>query len=924
MAHLSPLVGRERERALLDAGLARCKSGQGGVVLVGGESGIGKSRLVEEALGGWEGAALRTTAVSGGSAYAPFREVLGLGPGSADGLILEALVATARRRATAVLLDDVHAADAATIELLLRADEVLAGEQLVVITTYRTDQLPRRHAVRSLRAQLRRHNRLDEIVLAPLDLEQTHQLVDGIVGQRPAPALVAAIHDRSGGVPFFVEELVGALVEGGGLLGGPEIGLAGEADLPLPESVLDATLARTADLREDHAEAVSCAATLGPQVNLVALAALVGSEEVDALLDAGLLIEFDERTATFRHALIRDALHRAIPWALRRTLHERAAHALVGAGAPPGTVAEHWLAAQAPARARRAWLAAAEQHCSVHAYRDAATATRRALALWPPAEDPAGRLAVLTRLAECAELCGDTAAAGETWTELAAEHRAAGRPADAAAAHRRVANAAELLGQSERALSERTQAAEAFETAGLLGSAAEDRLSVGQKLKAAGRLSEALQELVAAGGAAESVGDEGVAAVAMTLEGATRAALGEGGRGVQLARAGLARALAGQLVEAAAEATYELGAALEYAADYAASVEAYESATDLCREHDLAELGEVCFVCTSPVSRLMGDWDRVIEICAAVLANDESAAFTRRVADEESGLVCVLRGDSRRAKAPLRRAAEFGRVHGIFGLEVGAVWGLAMVAALDEDHARAENVVTSLVARCARSDEGHYALPALRWSASYLASRGAAPALAEVHRLLANHAVRNASPKVLSTLAHATAELALVEGRGDRGEAMMSRSLALLAEVTAPYEKALSTLRWGELAAATGRREEAVARLTTAYRTARLLGARPLADRSASALAAMGESVDQRLGRLAARGVEYGGLTRREREVLAHLALDETNREIAAALFLSTRTVDMHVRHVLEKLGCSSRSAAVRRAVERGWLTVPA
>lgn len=82
----------------------------------------------------------------------------------------------------------------------------------------------------------------------------------------------------------------------------------------------------------------------------------------------------------------------------------------------------------------------------------------------------------------------------------------------------------------------------------------------------------------------------------------------------------------------------------------------------------------------------------------------------------------------------------------------------------------------------------------------------------------------------------------------------------------------------------------------------------------AAALASIAEPVDRRLGRRTASELTGHGLTRRELEVLEHLAQARTNREIAAALLLSVRTVDMHVRHILEKLGCSTRVAAVREA----------
>jgi DNA-binding NarL/FixJ family response regulator len=104
--------------------------------------------------------------------------------------------------------------------------------------------------------------------------------------------------------------------------------------------------------------------------------------------------------------------------------------------------------------------------------------------------------------------------------------------------------------------------------------------------------------------------------------------------------------------------------------------------------------------------------------------------------------------------------------------------------------------------------------------------------------------------------------------------------------------------------AAAGARQDAIDRLNDAYRTARKLGARPLAGRAADELQALGERLE----------VRSAGLSRREVEVLRLAAEGLTNREIATQLFLSKRTVDMHVRNVLAKLDCRSRVQAAQRA----------
>jgi DNA-binding CsgD family transcriptional regulator len=947
----SPLVGRTVERAGLDAALAQCRSGHGGLVVLSGEAGVGKSRLLAEALVDWDGRVLRGAATAAGSAHEPIVDVLRAASGefgddvlpdevrvllpepvtpSGDvdhsalaGAVERTLRGIGRQRATVVVLEDPHWAGAATVELLPVLAAAMADEPVLLLATYRSEELPRWHPVRRMRTELRRGGRYIEFALRPLTADETGELLAGLVDGTPSPGLVSAVHERAEGLPFFVEELAAALVEAGALreLNGM-LDLDEDAVLPLPDSVLDAVLARTEGLRRQQQSAVELAAVLGVQVDLAVLADLVAPSDVDRLLDAGLLSEQTADSAVFRHALVRDALYRAIPWARRRGHHRLVSEHLTARGAPAEIIAEHWTAAREHERARPLLIAAAERYCAVHAYRDAAALARRALATWPEDTDPDHRTTVLERLADCAELCGELGPAEATWTEVARLRRSEGDLASAASAHHRAANAAELLGDVPTAIAAREAAAEAFAAAGARGDAAAERLALAEQLKSAAYHTRALEQVVAATEDAEAAARVDLKARALALQGATRAALGDGRGGVELARSGLELALSARLTDTAGQTYYELAEALEYAADYAAAADAYESAFELCREHGVTELAQVCYACLSPVVRLMGDWDRSLAICSDVLGDDSTPHLLRMVAEEESGLINALRGDRARARGPLRRAAAFGRASEIFGIEVGATWGLAMLADLDGNDAAALRAVSTVLERCQGKEEWHYALPALRWTATFLATRGERAALALCHRLLATAATRNSAPKVLSALAHAGGELALADGDAGQAADQFGRAVELLHGVTAPFERALSQLRRGASLAAGGDRGAAVDTVTSAYRTARHLGAKPLARGCAAQLAEMGEQVDRRLGRLAARSLEPAGLTRREREVLRLLAGGRTNRQIATELFLSTRTVDMHVRNLLGKLDCSSRTAGARRAAELGLIEV--
>jgi DNA-binding CsgD family transcriptional regulator len=168
-------------------------------------------------------------------------------------------------------------------------------------------------------------------------------------------------------------------------------------------------------------------------------------------------------------------------------------------------------------------------------------------------------------------------------------------------------------------------------------------------------------------------------------------------------------------------------------------------------------------------------------------------------------------------------------------------------------------------------------------------------------------------PYALAALAHAIGESALLDGDADTAAEQLARAVELHRGLDVPFERAHVEMRAGVALAAAGERDAALERLGDAYRTARKLGARPLASEAAGEVAALGESVTRRTA-------EATGLTRRELEVVRLIAVGRTNRDVAQELFLSPRTVDMHVRHILRKLDCHSRVEAAHRAHELGLL----
>jgi DNA-binding CsgD family transcriptional regulator len=185
---------------------------------------------------------------------------------------------------------------------------------------------------------------------------------------------------------------------------------------------------------------------------------------------------------------------------------------------------------------------------------------------------------------------------------------------------------------------------------------------------------------------------------------------------------------------------------------------------------------------------------------------------------------------------------------------------------------------------------------------------------------LARIASATARPEALSALAHALGEGALRDGDARQAAQQFEQALELLRDINIPYCRASTAWRAGVACAAAGQREAAVRHLAGAYRTARGLGARPLATRAAQALEALGEPVGERLGAGAAHRLHTGNLTRRQREILQLVAQGHTNAVIADRLVLSPRTVEMHVSNILAILDSRSRAEVVRRAAELGLL----
>jgi ATP/maltotriose-dependent transcriptional regulator MalT len=313
----------------------------------------------------------------------------------------------------------------------------------------------------------------------------------------------------------------------------------------------------------------------------------------------------------------------------------------------------------------------------------------------------------------------------------------------------------------------------------------------------------------------------------------------------------------------------------------------------------------------------LGDWASSEELCRDV---QQRAGGADLVADGVLGAIHAFRGDTSAARPLLLRGLNAASRVGVVSMEVDCAAALAWVEQHEGAHDAAAERCRFVLARWERSEDHHYAVWGLRWAACFFATHDALRDARACADALSAISASSGYPDALAALAHALGEIALAEGDPLGAAEQITRALELQAALEIPFERAQIQLRAGVVLAASGQRDVALERLVDAYRTARRLGSRPLAAEAAGEVAKLGESVEQRLGRRAAADHEGAGLSRRELEVMRLVAVGRTNREIARELFLSPRTVDMHVRNILAKLGCRTRTEATARATELGLL----
>ncbi|GAA4990402.1 helix-turn-helix transcriptional regulator [Yinghuangia aomiensis] len=968
----TPFVGRGAETAALDDVLARARAGDPRALLLAGDAGVGKSRLLAEAAA--RAAADGMTVLTGqcvdlgevGLPYLPFTEILrtvaadpasaaildehpavlrlhGAGGSAYDGRTepgvrlrllddMAALLADLAEQAPLLLvLEDLHWADQSTRDLLRfllsrlapqRAGETAPHQRIALLVSLRSDDLHRRHPLRPLLAELVRLPVVARLDVGPLADAEVAELVRGL-GSDPLPEdTVARIVERAEGNAFYAEELRAATAD----------------DAGVPAGLAEVLLVRIEQMPATAQRVLRTAAVAGRSVEhgLLRDAVELPDDDLDAALREAvgrhLLVSGDDGSYSFRHALTREAAYGDLLPGERVRLHAVFARLLGSLERRGGSAAErahHHTASHDLPGALTASLEAAGHAAVVGAPAEELRHVEAALELWDAVPDAAE----LTGTDDIALTLRASAAA----VRMGEAHRAvhlARAALDRVGSHGDTLVAAKVRYTLASSLMNVDSLHSAFEfSREALALIPEEPPSLTWAWAAATHVQAAWYirriDVVRDVGkralaAAEKLGADAVQADVLISTLATHEANRQTSEGREILYR--ARDLARRAGDTAIElrAMYGLALGCFEAGLVEESLAWTDEGLDLARR--TAQTSSPYSLHLRYVRALalytLGRWDEALKA-----AGSAPSAFGH-VAE---GALYVPLGRGEPGVVDRAQALFDKRP---FNWTATLVAGLVLVdeAVLRGDVRAAVDRFRRTFARLIEDDDPYppvgvrlatLALSAIADEATALRLTGGDPGgwaaeaaeFAALAREIAarQEAVRPSGPEGIAWALRAEAEFARAEGRSDVGR--WERVVAAF-DYGNVYEHARCRLRLAEAYAAAGRRAEARDVLEAAQATAVALGATPLR----AALDALARRTGLAAADSAAAAVAAGTLTTREQEVLRLLAEGRTNRQIGEALFISVKTASVHVSNILAKVGAASRGEAVAMAYRKGLI----
>ncbi|GAA2031251.1 LuxR family transcriptional regulator [Agromyces tropicus] len=971
-------MGRDAELEWLAGLLDSVRAGTPSTAVIGGEAGIGKTRLVAEftrALGP-DVRLVRGQCVDLGDVAAPYSPIKGalrqlvaqvgaeraldaVGPGRAalmallpelaavdggpagevvitpggagSGQLHEAvavlLETLSRDEPIVLVIEDLHWVDAATLALLRFLLRSLGSSRLLVVLTYRTDDVTRGHPLRSFLSEAERDRWVERRELGRLDEAEVRALVGTlVVDDALSDQALETVFRRSDGVPFFVEELVG-------IDGCRDEGF-------VPDTLRDLLLARYERLSDEAQELLRLLSTGGVRVPHALLSEVYRGTEPqlesaarESVLYGVLVIDGDDYA--FRHALVREAILEDLLPGERARYHARYAEAYEAQAAAGGRrlaaeISYHWMGARDPIRAFPATIHAMREARAAVAYATSARLGERALELWDTVPD-AAHIAGMGKL----ELMGRTASqlrhAGEGERSLALVKAALAEcPRDDPQYPRLLRDKAQYLANVGRdgsiPLLEESLAAIPDD-----GSDASEELratvltALAGRFMIEGRTAEAVETADAAYELARSIDFPRYASVAMNISAVSRAARGE----VDRALVDMDRAHALAEGDGAALLRYWVNASdLRYlVGDHHEAVRLAEEGLARARAQGVERSSGV-ILASNAVDPLfaLGEWERADALIERALALDPPGPF--RIYLQRAKLwALVWRGDAEHAAELLRQyraaMAPVMQVEMQTRLAVGRVEveiGLA-TGDLPQAWRDGRGVLDEPVLPLAG-----YAEPLL-WAVSrVIAAVRADPARvgeAEASEILA------AEPRLREMLGRLSfwpthgLWAALVEAELAPTAAAWQAAVDEASRESAPqFLRPYALLRLGEAQLDAGDRAGARDALQGAFDAAVVGGVTAVQTRAARVAMQAGLSLDGASRRDGLQGVAgvagaddagdaVAELTARERQVLDLIAEGLSNRQIGERLYITGKTASVHVSAILRKLGASSRTEAV-------------
>jgi DNA-binding NarL/FixJ family response regulator/Flp pilus assembly protein TadD len=928
--------------------------GTGALVLIGGNAGVGKSRLIRDLK---QEAASRPIRVIEGRCsstessvpYAPlmnalrFRIARGegeavaqiLGPlravlapifpqlegSSADSstdrdrerpfeLIFGVLEKLAAEEPMLLVLEDVHWADQTSLELLHHLAHRAPSLRMLMLATYRSDELHAAHPLRRLLGLLARDRVGTEVRIPPLSPDETTEMLRCMLGAEPNPTFASAIWRRSEGNPFFVEELVSVLAGGGALEPNEEAAMILER-APLPSTVSEAILERVKAIGPRALETLAAAAVIGRSFDFEDLRNVLGMSELELLeileeLVSHQLLREDplvrKDSYSFPHALMQEALYESLISRRRRVLHRQTALALEKrVGRTPSRLDELAYHFRIGGDHEKAWhyaRLAGDEAVRLRAWNDAAAHYENALASLEEMSDETERAAeLLERLAGVAWR-QSRAVAGRQFTEEALRlRRGLGQKEETARLLRRIASlrieegdtegAGEALDEALRLLgktSDSTQLGAIYDDLGKLSLArgdldtAEHLLMHGLTL--ASKNAQTAEEVPAL----VSLGELSV------LGGAVSAGVSRLDLALALLREG--RLPFERLTRVYAEGVRVLLLAQEYDRALAWS----NAAIELCRKQSVVGLDALFRAMRAVILTITsGEEDTLAQAASAV----EELRRTQRAELKDAlrmiGYILRARGELDEARKAYEEAAELG--------DRGRPVGLALVA-LSQGRASEAAEILEAAVEAVPPSQPLVARQILPYTVEALIAVGR---VTDAERVVENTPTLPDPNAGIAQLHHAIGLLRLAQGNPRAAVKELEKAARSWDETGNRLECRRARVALVEALLTAGDSAEGLA-----------LGRKLLEELGRPLLPREREAVRKILRRAGVRTRSSANedrrektiLTSREETVLQEVAQGRTNREIALSLGIAEKTVGVHVSHILAKLGCKTRTQA--------------